>query len=198
MRQFKRVSFLALVFVFGCYILSSSGILIKDSYSHSLFNSAGQIIGKYYVQIATDPEIPTTGEDAKILLRVSTEETNMEVTDIPITISITKNGVEVHRTPQIVVTEGHYEFDYKFLEPGNYIFYIDLLDLYFTGKTITYTFNIGTLNPFGYIFFSMISIGVSVPLIIIAIILVKNKRRAARIAKNQNQNSTDPTEQPRT
>ena len=193
MRPFKRVSFIALVCVFGCYILSTSGILIKDSYSHSLFNSAGAIIGKYYVQIATEPEIPTTGQDAKILLRVSIEEKDMEVNDIPITVSITKNGVEFHRTPQIIVTNGHYEFDYKFPEPGNYIFYIDLQDLYFTGKTITYTFNIGTLNPFGYIFFSLISFAVATPLVIIAIIFIKNKRRAARIAKSQNQSSTDPT-----
>jgi hypothetical protein len=188
MRLSRRSSFIVLLGVFGCYILSS-GTLIKDSYSHGLFNSAGQTIGKYYVQIATDPEIPTTGQDAQILLRVSTEE-NIEVTDIPITVSITKNGVELHRSPQILVTNGHYEFDYKFLEPGNYIVYIDLLDLYFTGKIITYTFNIGTLNPFGYIFFSLISFAVATPLVIITIIFITNKRRKTRMTKNQNQESS--------
>ncbi|MFB5600206.1 MAG: hypothetical protein ACE5SW_08280 [Nitrososphaeraceae archaeon] len=190
MGLFRRVSFIALVSLFGCYILSSSGILIQDSFSHGLFNSAGQRIGKFYVQIATDPEIPTTGKDAKILLRISTDE-DVEVTDIPITITITKNGMEVDHLPQIVVTNGHHEFDYKFPEAGNYVFYIDLMDLYFTGKTIKYTFNLSTHNPFGYIFYSLISFAVATPLVIIAIIFVTNKRRAARIARNHNQNSTE-------
>lgn len=186
MGLFRRVSFIALVSFFGCYILSSSGVLIQDSFSHSLFNSAGQRIGKFYVQIATDPEIPTTGDVSKILLRISTDE-NVEVTDIPITITITKNGLEVDKLPQIVVTNGHYEFDYKFPEPGNYVFYIDLVDLYFSGKTITYNFNLSTLNPFGYIFYSLISFAVATPLVIIAIIFIANKRRKTRMTKKQNQ-----------
>lgn len=186
MGLFRRVSFIALVSLFGCYILSSSGILIQDSFSHSLFNSAGQRIGKFYVQIATDPEIPTTGDVSKILLRISTDE-NVEVTDIPITITITKNGLEVDKFPQIIVTNGHYEFDYKFPEPGNYVFYIDLIDLYFSGKTITYNFNLSTLNPFGYIFYSLISFAVATPLVIIAIIFIANKRRKTRMTKKQNQ-----------
>lgn len=186
MGLFRRVSFIALVSLFGGYILSSSGILIQDSFSHSLFNSAGQRIGKFYVQIATDPEIPTTGDVSKILLRISTDE-NVEVTDIPITITITKNGLEVDKFPQIIVTNGHYEFDYKFPEPGNYVFYIDLIDLYFSGKTITYNFNLSTLNPFGYIFYSLISFAVATPLVIITIIFIANKRRKTRMTNKQNQ-----------
>jgi len=168
--------------VFSCLVLFSSGLLIKDAYSHGLFNSAGQRIGKYYVQIATDPEIPTTGQYSKILLRIS----RVELSDVPISITVTKNGEEIYKLPPIVVTNGHYEFNYKFLEPGNYVFYIDLQDLYYSGKTLTYTFNISTLNPFGYIFYSLISFASVTPFTIISVIYFKNRRdRKRRIAENQ-------------
>lgn len=171
--------------VFGCFVLFSSGLLIKDAYSHSLFNSSGQRIGKYYVQIATDPEIPTTGQYSKILLRISSDE--VELSDVPISITITKNDKEIDKLPPIVVTNGHYEFDYKFPEAGNYVFYIDLQDLYFSGKTITYIFNLSTLNPFGYIFYSLISFASVTPFAIISVIYFKNRRdRKRRIAENQN------------
>ena len=171
--------------VFGCLVIYSSGLLFKDAYSHQLFNSASQRIGKYYVQIATDPEIPTTGQNSKIMLRISTDE-NVEITDVPISITITRNGQQIDKLPQIVVTNGHHELDYKFMQPGNYVFYIDLQDLYFSGKTITYTFNLSTLNPFGYIFYSLISFAVATPLVVLSVIYFKNRRdRKKRLAESQ-------------
>jgi len=184
MRVSRIFTFFIMFGVFSCLVLFSSGLLIKDAYSHGLFNSAGQRIGKYYVQIATDPEIPTTGQYSKILLRISSDE--VELSDVPISITVTKNGEEIYKLPPIVVTNGHYEFNYKFLEPGNYVFYIDLQDLYYSGKTLTYTFNISTLNPFGYIFYSLISFASVTPFTIISVIYFKNRRdRKRRIAENQ-------------
>ena len=185
MSMSKMFTFFLMFGIFSCLVLFSSGLLIKDAYSHGLFNSAGQRIGKYYMQIATEPEIPTTGQYSKILLRVSSDE--VELSDVPITITITKNGQELNKLPPIVITNGHYEFNYKFLEPGNYVFYIDLQDLYFSGETLTYAFNISTLNPFGYIFFSLISFASVTPFAIISVIYFKNRKdRKRRIAENQN------------
>ena len=113
------------------------------------------------------------------MLRISSND-GTELSDVPISISITKNGQEIDKIPQIVVTGGHYELNYKFLEQGNYVFYIDVNDIYFTGKTITYIFNISTLSPFGYIFYSLITFAVVTPLVVITVIYITNKRRSKK------------------
>jgi len=174
-------------FILGNFLVASlsSQIIIQDVFAHQLFNSSGEKIGNYYVQVATDPEIPTTGQDTKIMLRISSND-GTELSDVPISISITKNGQEIKKIPQIVVTDGHHELNYKFLEQGNYVFYIDVNDIYFTGKTITYIFNISTLNPFGYIFYSLIAFATVTPLVVIAIIHITNKRRSKKqISENK-------------
>lgn len=174
-------------FILGNFLVASlsSQIIIQDVFAHQLFNSSGEKIGNYYVQVATDPEIPTTGQDTKIMLRISSND-GTELSDVPISISITKNGQEIKKIPQIVVTDGHHELNYKFLEQGNYVFYIDVNDIYFTGKTITYIFNISTLNPFGYIFYSLIAFATTTPLVVIAIIHITNKRRSKKqISENK-------------
>ena len=174
-------------FILGNFLVASlsSQIIIQDIFAHQLFNSSGEKIGNYYVQVATDPEIPTTGQDTKIMLRISSID-GTELSDVPISISITKNGQEIEKIPQIVVTGGHHELNYKFLEQGNYVFYIYLNDIYFTGKTITYIFNISTLNPFGYIFYSLITFAVVTPLVVITIIYITNKRRSKKqISENK-------------
>ncbi|MGD1838576.1 MAG: hypothetical protein ACPKPY_11035 [Nitrososphaeraceae archaeon] len=168
--------------IITCSLAILPMVFANDIYSHSLFNSAGQEVGNYYVQIATEPEIPTTGESAKILLRVSGLD-GIEFSDIPVSITITKNDVKVETIPQFVVTNGHYEFDYVFPQPGNYVFHVTVQDIYDTGEDIQYVFNISTLAPFGYIFFSLISFAVATPLVIIAIIFIKNKRRNKELSK---------------
>jgi hypothetical protein len=187
-RKLSRVFFqITFSFILGNFLIASlsSQIIIQDIFAHQLFNSSGEKIGNYYVQVATDPEIPTTGENTNIMMRISSID-GTELSDVPISISITRNGQEIKKIPQIIVTEGHHEFVYKFLEPGNYVFYVDLNDIYFTGKTITYIFNISTLNPFGYIFYSLITFAVVTPLVVISIIYVTNKRKSKKkISENK-------------
>lgn len=168
-------------FILGNFLVASlsSQIIIKDVFAHQLFNSSGEKIGNYYVQVATDPEIPTPGQITKVMLRISSVD-GTELSDVPISISITKNGQEIEKIPQIIVTEGHYDLNYRFLEQGNYVFYIDVNDIYFTGKTITYIFNISTLNPFGYIFYSLITFAVVTPLVVLTVIYITNKRRSKK------------------
>ena len=187
MRKLNRL-YLSILFsiILGNLLLASSyQTFIKDVYGHQLFNSSGQKIGNYYVQVATDPEIPTTGENTKIMMRVSSTD-GTELSDVPISIEIMRNSQDIDKIPQIVVKNGHHEFDYKFPEPGNYVFYVYLQDIYHSGgKTITYIFNISTLNPFGYIFYSLISFAVVTPIVVIAIIFFTNRRRNKKMQENK-------------
>ena len=188
-RRMRKVTKLRLLILYGIVLgnllLASSGqVFTKDVYAHQLFNSSGEKIGKYYVQVATSPEIPTTGQNTTIMMRISSTD-GTELSDVPISIEITKNGQEIDRIPQIVVTNGHHEFDYKFLESGNYVFYVYVQDIYFSENTLRFTFNLSTLNPFGYIFFSLISFAVSAPFVVLTIIFITNRRRNKKMADNK-------------
>jgi hypothetical protein len=55
-----------LIFVFIFLSLFSIPI-INEAHAHSMFNSAESTMGDFRVQIATLPEIPSTGEPMKIL-----------------------------------------------------------------------------------------------------------------------------------
>jgi hypothetical protein len=188
-RKLTKVFYhIILSFILGNFLVasfSSYPVITQDVFAHQLFNSSNEKIGNYNVQVATDPEIPTTGQNTTIMMRISTVD-GTELSDVPISISITKNGQEIKKIPSIVVTQGHHEFVYKFLEAGNYVFYVDLNDIYFTGKTITYIFNISTLNPFGYIFYSLISFATVTPIVVISIIYITNKRKMKKqISENK-------------
>ena len=57
------------------------------------------------------------------------------------------------------VSGAHFTTDFVFYDPGNHIFRVDLYDATDDGQTLTFTFNISTQSPFGYIFISAIAAG---------------------------------------
>jgi len=151
---------------------------IYDACAHQLFNSAEERIGNYKVQIATLPEIPTVHEKSQILFRVLDGDGN-EVDKFRMGIRIYYNDLLVDTLPPQYHDNGHWENDYVFREPGNHIFRVDLYDVGENGNVLTYTFNISTLNPFGYIFYyTIISGGIAGIGIMIWAILSNKKTRA--------------------
>ncbi|MGQ0795574.1 MAG: hypothetical protein ACT4N5_05240 [Nitrosopumilaceae archaeon] len=126
--------------------------------AHSLFNSSEEKIGSHRVQIATLPEIPTVNEKSQILFRVL-DDNELEVDKFRMGARIYYNDVLVDTFPAQYHDDGHWETDYTFTQPGIHIFRVDLYDIAENGGVITYTFNISTLNPFGYIFYYIIIAG---------------------------------------
>ena len=57
------------------------------------------------------------------------------------------------------INGAHFTTDFVFYDPGNHIFRVDLYDATDDGGTLTFTFNISTQSPFGYIFISAIAAG---------------------------------------
>jgi len=53
----------------------------------------------------------------------------------------------------------HWDIDYVWKNSGNHIVKVDLYDVGENQGVVTFTFNMGTQNPFGYIFFIAIAIG---------------------------------------
>ena len=149
--------------IFVLLILFSSPI-VSEASAHSLFNSAESFIGDHRVQIATLPEIPITGDPMQILFRV-TDVDFEEVDRFTIGIRIFYDDIQLDAIRPQSIEGGHWDIEYILDRPGNHIFRVDLYDAAKDGGIVTYTFNISTQNPFGYIFISSIaagSIGISI------------------------------------
>ena len=139
-------------------LLMFSSISIPQVDAHSLFNSAEEFLGGYRVQIATLPEFPNVGENSQILFRVTDVDFN-EVDRFTMGVRVFYNDEQIYAIQPKSHEGGHMISDYVFEQPGNHIFKVDLYDMPDAKELLTYTFNMSTQSPFGYIFFISIIIG---------------------------------------
>jgi len=128
------------------------------AYGHSMFNSAESFLGGYRVQVATLPEFPQIGETSQILFRV-TDGDFEEVDRFTLGARIFYNDQQIDAIPPESYEGGHVELDYTWQNSGNHLVRVDLYDMDGTSGILTYTFNMGTQSPFGYIFIIAITIG---------------------------------------
>ena len=133
-------------------------MLSADAYAHSLFNSAEEFHGGYRVQVATTPEFPPIGEPSNILIRV-TDRDFVEVSDFTMGIRILYNDQQIDAIPPTYHTGAHWDIPHVWEREGNHIVMVDLYDMREDGKILSYTFNMGTQSPFGYIFIFAITTG---------------------------------------
>jgi len=148
--------------------------LLQDASGHALFNSSEETIGDTRVQIATDPEFPEPNKKTRMLVRVTDLDLN-EVPRFTMGMRIFYDGAQVSGIAPQSIEGGHWEFDHVFDNPGNHIFRVDLYDS--DGGIRTYTFNIGTQNPFGYIFIYVIASGAMGMAVLFAYIYLPKKLR---------------------
>lgn len=149
-------------------------ILPISAEAHSLFNSAEEFIGGYRVQIATLPEFPQIDETSQILLRV-TDADFEEVDRFTMGMRFTYQGDQIQAITPRSIEGSHWEMDYVFAYSGNHIVYVDLYDIRGDGEILTYTFNIGTQSPFGYVFIIAITIGAGIFATIIGYIYIPKR-----------------------
>jgi hypothetical protein len=143
--------------------------LFSNVYAHSMFNSAEEFFGGYRVQIATLPEFPQIGEKSQILFRVGDGDFN-EVDHFTMGVRFFYNDQLIDTVSPEFYKGGHYEMDYVWENSGNHVVKVDLYDMEGTQGVLTYTFNMGTQNPFGYIFIMAITIGAATLAIVVAYI----------------------------
>ncbi len=151
MVKFRSISFLI---IFALTLVPA----FSEVYGHSMFNSAESTLGGYRVQVATLPEFPEIGESSQILFRVTDIEFE-EVDRFTLGARIFYNGQQIDSIPPRSYEGGHVEMDFVWKNSGNHIVRVDLYDMNRTAGVLTYTFNMGTQNPFGYIFFIAITVG---------------------------------------
>lgn len=151
MIKFRSISFMI---IFALTMVP----IFSEVYGHSMFNSAESTLGGYRVQVATLPEFPEIGEPSQILFRV-TDIDFEEVDRFTLGARIFYNGQQIDTIPPRSYEGGHVEMDFIWKNSGNHIVRVDLYDMDGTSGVLTYTFNMGTQSPFGYIFFIAITVG---------------------------------------
>ena len=149
----KRSILLIFVLIFSSY----SGF--DSAYAHSLFNSAEQTLGEYRVQVATAPEFPQIDEPSQFMIKVTKGFDYEDVENFTMGIRVYYNDQQVDAIPPTSVEGSHWDFDYVWRNIGNHIVRIDLYDMEGSDGILTYTFNMGTQSPFGYLFIGAITTG---------------------------------------
>ena len=147
--------------------------LFSDAYAHSMFNSAEEFLGGYRVQVATLPEFPQIGEKSQILFRVGDSEFN-EVDHFTMGVRFFYNDQQVDAISPELHKGGNYNLDYVWKTPGNHVVKVDLYDMGNKPGILTYTFNMGTQSPFGYVFIIAITVGaITLGIVVVYIYLPK-------------------------
>ena len=130
----------------------------QEASGHSMFNSAEEFMAGYRVQVATAPEFPQIDEPSMFLVRVT--DTDFEEVDrFTMGIRFFYNGQQVDAVPPTAIEGGHWDFGHTWRYQGNHIVKVDLYDMVDKPGVTTYTFNMGTQSPFGYIFIISITVG---------------------------------------
>jgi len=183
MVNFSRV----LLVVFFVFLIIPA---IQVASAHSPLNSESEAIGKYEVQIATDPEIPAANQPFKLQFRVLNYEASTflnsfntaqtEVDHFRMGARIYYNGELVDTILPQLHQGGEWSTNYVFHESGNHVVEVDLYDAGTNGETITYTFNVTALNIFGPLFVYVISAGGFGCFVLLIWILITKKRTKSK------------------
>jgi len=158
----------------------AAAAMAPDAAAHSLFNSAEQYIAGHRVQVATLPEFPQIGEPSQVLFRV-TDSDYEELPGVIMRVRILHDGTEVHSDGPRVVEGAHHILDFAFETQGNHIMHVDLYNLEGAANEITtYTFNISTQSPFGYVFIASITVGAVIFALVVGYIYLPDIIRRRR------------------
>jgi hypothetical protein len=108
---------------------------LPSAYSDSMTGGAlSQRIGGFDVELKTEPAAPVAGERTSIFVRIGIIN-GYDAVDTPISIKVTKQDDEVHKSNTIFVPNGHYTYTYNFAEPGVYGINILIQDSTAFGET---------------------------------------------------------------
>ena len=172
----KKRSFF-LIFIL---LLSSTSVFV-DAFAHSMFNSSEKFEAGYRVQVATLPEFPQIGELSQFRVKVTEGFDYEDVDRFTMGIRVYFNEQLVDTIPAKSIEGAYWDFDYVWRNQGIHIVKVDLYDMKDTQGVITYTFNMGTQSPFGYIFFSAITVGAMGLAVVVGYIYLSKKFKKSKL-----------------
>ncbi len=146
------VSFFSLFMVIYFSPLDNEHLAFAHSFfggSDASFNGTQtQTIGNYVVELLVNPSKPMIGKDTSFLFRL-TSNAGDELIEIPVSFSIFKDGKPVFSNPNnfTLVRQGHYDFNYTFSEPGKYVLFVDIKDIFYTLNILNSKFEVNVQVP---------------------------------------------------
>jgi hypothetical protein len=152
-----------------------------QAFADPLLNAHKQRIGNYDVEMVTEPKSPVAGNPANILIRIAGVNGD-DLVDVPISLRIIKDGVELVRTNPIIVPYGHHTHEFTFSGPGKYVVYVDLIDNSYSGETLTFTFFVNVAGPFDYFYISTLSVTLAV-IGAVGTFIVMRRRKKKQLSK---------------
>jgi len=156
--QTSKIWLLLFVFFFSLFMVIYFSPLDTEqlAFGHSFFggNDASfngtqtQTIGNYVVELLVNPSKPMVDKDTSFLFRI-TSNAGDELIELPVSFSIFKNGKPVFSNPNnfTLVRQGHYDFNYTFSEPGKYILFVDIKDIFYTLNILNSVFEVDVQVP---------------------------------------------------
>lgn len=148
--------------------LKPTVMTIQEAFADSIKGSIRQNIGNYNMEMKTDPSYPVASQNSKILLRIGSINGD-DLVDLPILIRISHGGHNLTKTTPILVPYGHYIYNYIFQKPGIYALNVDIINDYYSGQNISFTFPVNVNGPF--LFFPYTSLSSSSGITMVAIII---------------------------
>jgi len=114
----------------------------------SLNGTQTQSIGNYVVDLLVNPSKPMIGKDTSFLFRL-TSKAGDELIELPVSFSIFKDGKPIFSNPNnfTLVRQGHYDFNYTFSEPGKYVLFVDIKDIFYTLNILNSKFEVNVQVP---------------------------------------------------
>ena len=168
--------------------LKPTVMTIQEAFADSIKGSIRQNIGNYNMEMKTDPSNPVASQNAKILLRIGSINGD-DLVDLPILIRISHDGHNLTKTDPILVPYGHYIYNYIFQKPGIYTLNVDIINDYYSGQNISFTFPVNVNGPFlffPYVNLSSLSGITMVGIIIATAIIVIVIYMATRLRRQKN------------
>jgi hypothetical protein len=170
-------------------IISAATGLSHQVYADSLTNSLKQRIGNYDVEMLTDPKSPVVGQNTRILLRFGSVNGD-DLIDVPIIIKIFKDTLELKNTGQVLVSFGHYNYDYVFPKPGRYVLFVDVNDMAYSKQILHFIYFVDVSASLNYnsLPFSIITqaiVLVVIAIITVSVIFLKRKKKQENIGKTK-------------
>ena len=153
----SSIIFVPIIFLFTIVIICFSLVGNEQlAFAHSFFGGSDdsfngtqtQSIGNYIIELLVNPSKPMIGKDTSFLFRL-TSDTGDELIELPVSFSIFKDGNPEFSNPNnfTLVRQGHYDFDYVFSEPGKYLLFVDIKDIFYTFNTLNSVFEINVEVP---------------------------------------------------
>lgn len=114
----------------------------------SLSGTQNQTAGNFVIDLLLNPSKPMVGKDTAFLLQVKSTQGD-EIIELPVSFYLLKDGIPVFSNPNnyIMVKQGHYDFNYTFSEPGKYLLFVDIKDIFYTLNILSATFEIDVQVP---------------------------------------------------